>query len=213
MATSRDTILNKLRAAQTSQNKVEPITSYLPMVPLADTAPSVLRARFITEAQRLGSTIHEVESEDEAISAIIALIGSDPCVLSWPFEQLPLPGLEAALNARHIASAAPRDASMRVGVTGVDAALAATGGLVLAAGQGKHRLTSLLPPVHIAVMRAEQIVPDLEAWVAMQRAQGLDAFRQTSSVIVISGPSRTADIAMQLSMGMHGPEQVHIILI
>jgi L-lactate dehydrogenase complex protein LldG len=102
---------------------------------------------------------------------------------------------------------------MRVGITGVDAALAATGSLVLAAGVGKHRVTSLLPPLHIAVVRASQIMPDLESWVAMQRAQGLDAFRRMSSVIVISGPSRTADIAMQLIMGMHGPAELHIILI
>jgi L-lactate dehydrogenase complex protein LldG len=213
MATSRDTILNKLRAAQTAQHTPEPITSYLPMVPLADTSTSGLRACFISQAERSGSQVYQATSEEEAVSSILGLIGSDPCVLGWPFDRIGLPGLADALKVHSIAIAKPNDASMRVGITGVDAALAATGSLVLATGQGQHRVTSLLPPVHIAVVRASQIIPDLESWVAAQRAQSIDAFRRTSSVIVISGPSRTADIAMQLSMGMHGPEQVHIILI
>src|SRR5688572_24847163 len=121
MVTSRDTILNKLRAAETTQHSPEPITRYLPMVPLEDTSLSGLRVRFITEAERIGSKVHEVTSEDEAVSTILDLIGSDPCVLAWPFEHNSLPGLEVALNAHSVAIAEPRDASMRVGITGVNA--------------------------------------------------------------------------------------------
>src|SRR5687768_2385412 len=124
MATSRDTILNKLRAAQTAQSSVKPIESYLLMVPLADISPDALRARFITEAERIGSKVYEAASEDEAVSTVLQVIGPDLCVLSWPFEHIHLPGLADALIAHHIVAAEPRDASMRVGITGVDAALA-----------------------------------------------------------------------------------------
>jgi L-lactate dehydrogenase complex protein LldG len=134
-------------------------------------------------------------------------------VLGWSFDHISLPGLASALESNHIAVADPRDPSIRVGITGADAGLAATGSLVLAAGRDKYRVTSLLPPMHIAVLRSSQILPDLESWIVVQRKHGLDIFRQTSSIVLISGPSRTADIAMQLIMGMHGPAELHIMLI
>ncbi|MEZ4518784.1 MAG: lactate utilization protein [Chloroflexota bacterium] len=102
---------------------------------------------------------------------------------------------------------------MRVGLTGADAGLAATGSLVLQSGSGRYRAASLLPPLHIAVLTADRIVPDLENWWTQQRAAGLDQVRQRSNIVVITGPSRTADIAMQLVMGMHGPRELHLILL
>ena len=83
----------------------------------------------------------------------------------------------------------------------------------MSAAPGKHRVTSLLPPIHIAIVRRNQILADLETWVARQREPGIDRFRALSSIMIISGPSRTADIAMQLVMGMHGPRELHIILV
>jgi L-lactate dehydrogenase complex protein LldG len=105
------------------------------------------------------------------------------------------------------------DPHVEVGITGVDAALAATGSLVLMSGPDQPRAVSLLPTTHLAIVREEQILPHFEAWVTAQRAAGFDAFRQTSNVIVISGPSRTADIGMELILGAHGPMAVQIVLI
>lgn len=68
-------------------------------------------------------------------------------------------------------------------------------------------------PVHIAVVQSSQIVPNLESWWAEQRAARLEQVRQRSNVVIITGPSRTADIAMQLVMGMHGPQELHLILL
>jgi L-lactate dehydrogenase complex protein LldG len=105
-----------------------------------------------------------------------------------------------------------QDAGARVGLTGVDAALAATGSLVLSSGDGRARAASLLPPIHIAVVTADQILPDLESWLASSKAAGSAPIRRPSNIVVITGPSRTADIAMQLVMGMHGPREVHVVL-
>ena len=102
---------------------------------------------------------------------------------------------------------------MRVGITGVDAALAGTGSLVLAAGPGKPRQASLVPPVHIAVLTTDQIVPNLDEWAAAQRASGFQQIRSASSVVVISGPSRTGDIANIPVRGVHGPGQLHILIV
>jgi L-lactate dehydrogenase complex protein LldG len=106
-----------------------------------------------------------------------------------------------------------QDGGVRVGLTGVDAALAATGSVVVVSGSGRARAASLVPPIHIAVVAASQIVPDLESWWAVQKAAGLEQIRQHSNVVVITGPSRTADIAMQLVMGMHGPRELHLVLL
>ncbi|MCP5101116.1 MAG: lactate utilization protein C, partial [Chloroflexi bacterium] len=80
-------------------------------------------------------------------------------------------------------------------------------------GNGRYRTTSLLPPVHIAIMTTDQISPNLESWLANQRAETPDLFKNASNIAIISGASRTADIAMELILGMHGPGKLHIILL
>jgi L-lactate dehydrogenase complex protein LldG len=213
MATSRDTILNKLRAAHQPYPDIEPLHHYLPVVPITDISDEGLVHRFVEQAEKLGSVVHRTSSEVEAINTIFDLVRDDNCVLSWSFEHISLPSLAATFEARNIKVADPRDPTIRVGITGADGALAATGSLVLITGEGKYRATSLLPLVHIAIVRSSQILLDLESWVALQRKRRLDEFREISSVVLISGPSRTADIAMQLIMGMHGPAELHIVLI
>lgn len=212
MSTSRDNILNKLRAAQAAIPQIPAVEHHAPMVPLASRTADDLATLFIQQAQKLGSKVYSSASQTEALDTILGLLGDDISALCWPFEHIPLTDLEAALQSREIAVAQFRDPSVRVGITGVDSALAATGSLVLSTGGGKHRVTSLLPLIHIAVVSRQQVIADFETWVAMQRVQGDEAFRQSASTIVITGPSRTADIAMQLTMGMHGPAELHIIL-
>lgn len=105
----------------------------------------------------------------------------------------------------------PDDPSVRVGLSGAPAALAATGSLVLASDTGQYRNASLLPPVHIVIVTTSQIIPDFESWIAEQRANQLDHFRRSSNIVLISGPSKTADIAMELILGMHGPVELHVV--
>jgi L-lactate dehydrogenase complex protein LldG len=70
----------------------------------------------------------------------------------------------------------------------------------------------LLPHVHVAIIRAEQILPHLEAWLN-QQSQDLSEFRKVGNHIIITGASRTADIAMELVLGAHGPAHLHVIIV
>lgn len=212
--TSRDTILGRLRAAAPPYADEPPAPGdLLPVAPLDDSDRAALVERFAAQAEALSSHVHRCGSADEALAAILHIVAPDTRVLCWAFGHIPLPGLAEALTRAGIAVAPPGDASVRVGITGVGAALAATGSLALLSAPGQPRQTSLLPLLHIAVVRADQVVPHLEAWIADQRAGGLGAFTATSSAVIISGPSRTADIAMELILGMHGPGELHIVLL
>jgi L-lactate dehydrogenase complex protein LldG len=171
-----------------------------------------LRTRFINEAQKADCVVHLADSPDAAIDKILDLIGDDTRFSSWNPTQIPLPGLAEALEKANMVRVG-QDADVRVGLSSVDAALAATGSLVVLSGEGRYRATSLLPPIHIAVVSTDQIVPDLESWWTAQKRAGLEQTRRHSNMVVITGPSRTADIAMQLVMGMHGPKELHVILI
>lgn len=211
--TSRETILARLRAARRPFADVPPPDDHLPVAPVDDERPAALVEHFAARAEALNCTVHRCPDERAALKAILDVIGADRQVLCWDFAHIPLPGLEAALAQAGVAVAPPHDPSVRVGITGADAALAATGSLVIASGPGKPRQVSLLPLVHVAVVRADQIVAHLEAWLATVRARGLDSFQAASSTVIISGPSRTADIAMELILGMHGPGELHIVVL
>jgi L-lactate dehydrogenase complex protein LldG len=210
---SRDDILNKLRAAHQPFTDVPPIENRRHMVVMKDISPAGLRARFVSEAEKLKCQIIQPIDDSAALETIRDLIGADQKILAWDFEYIPLSGLADMLTQTGIQVAGVTDSHVRVGVTGTDAALAATGSLVLSSGKGKPRSASLLPYVHIAVIRQSQLVVDLETWILQQRESGLDRFRQAANLVVISGPSRTADIAMELVMGAHGPAELHIILL
>lgn len=99
------------------------------------------------------------------------------------------------------------------GITGVDWAIAATGTLVVSSGEGKPRMASLLPPLHIAIVTTDKLIPRLEDYIAAQRANRLSVFRSSSNVTLITGCSRTSDIEMHPVFGVHGPLELHVILI
>lgn len=86
-----------------------------------------------------------------------------------------------------------------IGISKAEFAIARTGTLVLKAGEGRHRLSSLVPPINIIVVGREQIVPTLEE--AMGRLPN-------ETTVFVTGPSRTADIEGVLVRGVHGPAEV-----
>jgi L-lactate dehydrogenase complex protein LldG len=101
-----------------------------------------------------------------------------------------------------------------IGITTVDYALAETGTLVLISGAGRARSASLVPPIHVGVVEARQIISGLDDLFRLLAETGNGSDRDLASAITfITGPSRTADIEMTLVVGVHGPQQLHVILL
>jgi L-lactate dehydrogenase complex protein LldG len=84
--------------------------------------------------------------------------------------------------------------------------LADTGSVVLAASPQEPRARSLLPEVHVSILREDRILPGLEELFA---ALGDDL---PSALAIVTGPSRSADIEQTLAVGVHGPGEVHVVL-
>jgi L-lactate dehydrogenase complex protein LldG len=100
-------------------------------------------------------------------------------------------------------------ATARFGITSADYALSDTGSLVMIASSANARLISLLPPVHIAMLPANCLLTGLdELYTLMPKPADV-----SSSMVFITGPSRTADIEQILVRGVHGPGEIHVVII
>jgi L-lactate dehydrogenase complex protein LldG len=181
--------------------------------------------RFRTEIEALAGVTY-VASGPAEIAAIVASIAeAQPTrgVVAWSEEQLGVPGLHAALAAAGLElvpttvdqSGPAREgqiaalASASIGVTSADAALWLTGSIIIASGPGRPRLASLLTPVHVAIVRISTLVDSLPTLIATRP----ELVTRGSNFVCITGPSRTADIEHTLSRGVHGPGEVHIVLV
>jgi L-lactate dehydrogenase complex protein LldG len=98
-----------------------------------------------------------------------------------------------------------------VGITSCEAAIAETGTLMMLSRPGRERLASLIAPVHIAIIERCQIVPDLIDAFNLLSERGIEAL--PSNVTFITGPSKTGDIELQLTTGVHGPGVWQVIII
>ncbi len=99
-------------------------------------------------------------------------------------------------------------ATRTVGITGADYVIADTGSLVLLSSAQEARMISLLPPVHIAVVARSRFVSNLNQLLTILAKPA----EQTSAMVFITGPSRTADIEQILIQGVHGPGEIHVVL-
>jgi L-lactate dehydrogenase complex protein LldG len=101
-----------------------------------------------------------------------------------------------------------------LGLSGVDYVIAETGTLVLMARAGQMRGVSLLPPVHVAVARTSQVIATLADYLLLAQAAGVDPQQYlTSCVSFVTGPSRTGDIELKLTVGVHGPGELHLLVL
>ncbi len=146
----------------------------------------------------LGDVLAGLGAQQVAVNAEPPLDGVE-LAARWPDIQWRVAGQEGD-DLRAFCAAAD------AGVTGVDAALAETGTIVVNSGPGKSRLVPLLPPVHIALAPTSRLTADLFTWTA-GRSGGMPA-----SLTLISGPSKTADIEQTMAIGVHGPKRLIVIL-
>lgn len=98
-----------------------------------------------------------------------------------------------------------------IGITGAQWAVAETGTLVLESEQERHRLASLVPSVHVALVRAARIRRTLGEVLEALNEKGRESLSRT--VTFITGPSRTSDIELTLAIGVHGPQDLYVIVI
>jgi L-lactate dehydrogenase complex protein LldG len=193
------------------------------------TDTDTLVTKFCKELDTLAGFTYLVESLDEAAAQIaeLALRYKTTQLLGWEpsaFDALGLTGLVDRLSSRGLSMVPqlvpfigePRHEQLTqldpipLGLTGADAGLAESGSIVLASGPGRGRLASLIVPVHIAVLRRDRMVFALSDLVRLRPDL---AAMPGSNLVCITGPSRTADIEMTLSRGVHGPREIHVILV
>ena len=194
--------------------------------PVAELDRAALIESFMTEVQAVGGEAFQPASHSQAIELVVRLIQDvDQRVLAWPDEELPLAGMGEALHQagiQRVAVTLSNDPALRhaqlaaldpirVGLTGALGGLANTGSLAVLSGQHRARLASLLPEVHIALLPIERLYPTLSAFFTACSALELTA--QASNLVFITGPSRTADIEMVTTRGVHGPKRLCVVLL
>ena len=190
-------------------------------------------------AARRGWLVRRAPDAEEALrylSSVLAQLGVKRAVRSNEdvFQQvavdsaLQLPGIETTIVARdetRFNENQPDETRSRatlrqamidadIGITGADYAVAETGSVVVLPRAGLSRLVSLAPPVHLALVRPQDVVDTLDDVFLLRR---LDYYRNGgdmgSYLNFITGPSRTADIEQTLVVGVHGPKEVHMIIL
>lgn len=185
-------------------------------------ARAALADRFSVELGQVGGTVLRARTLAEAHDHLLSLIESSGAmeIVSWSRAEFAAWPLERLWSSERCASweggtendAATfraRCAAAHVGLTTADFAVANSGSLVLFSGITRPRAVSLLPAMHVALLRCDQLVASAGGALAHIRARAV----KPSSALFITGPSRTSDIENDLTIGVHGPAAVSVILL
>ncbi|MDX1947995.1 MAG: lactate utilization protein [Pirellulaceae bacterium] len=237
--TQRDSFLSRVRLAAEQGRPyrvhLKPFpegTGYLGVAgdPLERVAGDPLE-RFAAEVNAVGGeafVVADLAAAARQLQTLLAEAGATSALV-WEHELLDRLGLAGLLHSagvkvhRH-ATLAEMPAGERrptllacdIGITSCDRAIAETGTLMMCSRPGQERLASLLPPYHVAVVERSQIVPDLiDAidFLAPTRGVSKGTPPLPSNVTLITGPSKTGDIELQLTTGVHGPGKWRVIVI
>jgi len=169
--------------------------------------------RFIEALEKVGGLPVEVATAQEAAAYIARHAAGS--VLLPPQPSLDRAGLTEALEA--VYCSVIREAwrehapSAAAGVTGVNFALAETGSLVLDSTAESLRMATTLPERHFALLDPGKIVAD--SLEAVPYLRGFHERAPRNYLAYITGPSRTADIERVLTIGVHGPRELHVLLL
>jgi L-lactate dehydrogenase complex protein LldG len=195
--TPRETIFSAIRSAL-GRSSGDPVLEP-PAVRLSDYPTEDPVAKFSEALRALAGKVVIVATPSEARSRLEAMLAGKRVVAS----RAPiLGGLGQEFSREACASA-------DIGLTSADFALADTGTLVFLSESHESRLISLLPPVHIAVIERDKILTSLDQLLSRVPDPGV----QSSAMVLITGPSRTADIEMRLVRGVHGPGEIVVMVV
>ncbi len=206
------TVLEKVRAALGHAGEPKAPTLDLPRLRVPEVPISERIDVFSHKLSLLGGKVDLYDSLPEAAEAVTRILDGRPAVASnAPLLAecgiLSLPSVQSGFISRDRLREAC--ASAAFGITSADYALADTGSLVLLASPAEARLVSLLPPAHIAVVARAKILTGLDELFSILPRPA----EASSSMVLITGPSRTADIEQILVRGVHGPGEIHVILV
>lgn len=182
-----------------------------------------LVSQFKQKYETLAGIVHIAENEDAAAEVVLqilkeahgqrAALGALPDSLMQPIEAACAGGGIAVLKPPFDNREMPHalDAA-QVGVSWAALAMAETGSLVEFATDAALRLVSALPRIHVAIFCARDLLATQKEAAAPIRDFFIANTRNATATF-ISGPSRTGDIEMRLTLGVHGPEVAHAVLI
>jgi L-lactate dehydrogenase complex protein LldG len=175
-------------------------------------------ARFIEELEALGGYGKRAKSLEEAREYVLNLAREREAKLlvRWDVEYLDELGADQTLREAGVEVALWRDlpdlreiaGRADIGLSTATWAIAETGTLVLEHGQGRGRSVTLLPPTYIAILPADRLLRTVPEAIQKYTGNTLPA-----NVCFHTGPSRSGDIEMSLVVGMHGPGDVHVLLV
>jgi L-lactate dehydrogenase complex protein LldF len=189
-----DSLLSEIQA----QNKI-PQTKIATIEILQDLAPALQKVeQFTQELSALGGHVISTNNPTQAIIDFLKSRGVNKIHL----ESSTLD--ESLLQKADIAFTHIPDPALKVGVTKAICGLADTGSVLILDGDGSPLHASLLPEIHIAVLTKSDILPSL--------SDAMYLIKDTSAAVFITGPSRTADIEMTLTIGVHGPKEIHVFV-
>jgi L-lactate dehydrogenase complex protein LldG len=209
---SRDAILQRVRTAlgRAAGEDAPPAPPVRIRIP--ETTAEARIASLLTRVAALAGEAVRVDTPAAARAWVAAAIDGKQAVASnAPFlAECGIPDLAGVRCGLRVESELRQlCAGTDVGITSADYALADTGTLVMLSSPSEARLISLLPPAHIAVVPSGRILSGLDELFATLPlpADG------TSSMVLITGPSRTADIEQILVRGVHGPGKLAVVVV
>ena len=176
--------------------------------PPQPTVGADLVAHFESQAQRMASTTDRVARMEDVPAAVARFLSAHGLGLAgvrWPA----LDGCDWTAAGLALAPRAPTGDDL-LGVTGVFAAIAETGTLMMLSGPDSPASTHLLPETHVAIVPASRIFAHYEDAFALVRSERGQPPRAMN---LVSGPSRTGDIEQTIVLGAHGPYRVHIVIV
>ena len=179
-----------------------------------------LVSRFTQTAKKVGSQIADVRDVHEAgrYIAYLATTKQAKLIQASSHDLIDLLGLRSLLQDSEVRVSGPDpDGALTadIGISDVVVGIAETGSLLTHLDPVDPRLVTMLPPIHVALLRREDLVESLEDGIAITRSRILELHDQgkPSYISWITGPSRTADIERVLTIGVHGPKELHIVLV
>ena len=209
---SRELVLGNIRAAlgRAAGASSAPLAAPALRIPLLDR--NLYTSLFVQNLEKLAGKTLVVPGNAAVVPAIAELLDGKRAVASnAPFLAAcgitALPQVESGYTDREALRQAC--ASADIGITSADYALAETGTFVMLSSPQEARLISLLPPVHVAVIPRSRILANLDELLGILPLPA----DQTSSMVLITGPSRTADIEQILIRGVHGPGEVYAVIV